>query len=119
MSTLSEAARAAILSLDDLEREPLEIPEWGQTVYVRVMTAGEREALEVAVFESRTRREALVYRAHLAVASVCDDKGELLFTPADVPALAKKSGKALMRIAAAAEKLNALTEATVEDKAKN
>lgn len=112
-------ARAAILGIDDLEREKLDIPEWKTSVYVRVMTAGEREALEVAVFEARSRREGLVYRAHLAVASVCNEKGELLFTNADVLALSKKSGKALMRIAAAAERLNALTESAVEEKAKN
>ena len=116
---MSADLRAKLLALDDMEREQLHIPEWGQTVYVRVMTAAEREGLEVAVFEARSRKEALTYRAHVAVATVCDAEGVLLFTHADIPALAKKSGKALMRIVAASERLNALTEAAVEEKAKN
>lgn len=111
---------SAILSADDLPRELVEVPEWGGSVYVRTMTAGERDRFEA---EHRRRGESgdayEDIRARLAVSTVCDESGALLFTPADVPAISRKSAKALDRIFAAAQRLNGLSSQDVEDLRKN
>lgn len=107
--------RDQILASDDLEREPLEIPEWGGTVFVKVMTAGERDKFE----ERFTRNRYDNTRAALAVACVCDEAGKPLFTDADIPALAGKSAAALQHVFDAAARLNALTKDDVDAMEKN
>lgn len=114
-----------ILAYDDIERRAVVVDEWRdaegkpRTIYVRVMTAEERENLEQAVYEARTKKESFSYRALVVAATACDATGALLFDKADVPALSKKSGKVIMRLQAIAEELNKVTEESVEGAVKN
>ncbi|CEF48254.1 unnamed protein product [uncultured bacterium] len=103
--------REDILGVDDAEVEPLEIPEWNLTVYLRIMTARERDR-----FEELQRGQGFAdIRARMAAACICDESGELAFTEADIPALAKKSSVALDRIFAAAIRLNRIGRDDVEE----
>ena len=77
--------RATILGLAKLRIIPVEVPEWNGTVYLREMTAGQRDqfdALQLASDES-TRFQNI--RARLLIMSLCDESGALLFTGADIP----------------------------------
>jgi hypothetical protein len=56
---------------------------------------------------------------HEIWAQAVDDKGNRLFTDADVKALGAKSSRALSRCVRAAQRLNGLTGADLEDLAKN
>lgn len=87
--------REQILSKDDRPLSPVRVPEWDCTVYVRVLSAGERERWEL---ESDRYRSSALVRAAMAVASACDETGRAIFTPADVVPLAEKSAPALCRI---------------------
>ena len=103
--------RESILGSDDLKSVEVEVPEWGGAVWVRTMTATQRDA-----FEAQQIREPFRdVRARLAVATVCDSHGELLFTEADIPALSRKSGKALDRVFAVATKLSGLSKEDIDD----
>lgn len=111
MSTL----RDQILAADDLKVIAVDVPEWGCTVHVRTMSGGERDA-----FEERQQRDPFKdIRARLAVLTVCDEEGNLLFTDADIPALTKKSAAALDRIFAAATKLNKFSKEDLDELQKN
>jgi hypothetical protein len=90
------------------------VPEWGGSVFVRVMNAAERDKFEVATNASRVN-----FRARLAVAVVCDEKGQKLFTEADMLALGQQPGTALDRILLAATELNQFTAADIEKLEKN
>lgn len=94
--------RDLILSADDLKREPLEVPEWGVTIFVRVMSGSERDRFEAAHLKAPEKD----FRARLAVACVCDEAGAPVFTADDVPALGAKSSAALTRISEVAARLN-------------
>jgi hypothetical protein len=112
---MSYLDKSQILGIEDLKREEVEIPEWGGVVSIRAMTAGERDA-----FEARQIKDPYKdVRARLAVASVCNASGELLFTEADVNAVTNKSAKALDRIFAVATKLSGLSKADVDELKKN
>lgn len=111
-----QLTRSAILAAQDLPLKEVQVPEWGGAVYVRMMTAGERDAFEASQGQGNPHRDL---RARLAVATVCDSCGSALFTAEDVPALTAKSGRALDRIFAAAAKHNGITAADVEDLRKN
>jgi hypothetical protein len=95
--------RDAILGLDDLPREEVNIPEWGGSVYVRALTGAERDQLERMISKDS------VSRAAIAALCVVDAKGERLFSAKDVDKLATKHGSALERIVSAALRFNTIS----------
>lgn len=96
--------------------KPVKVPELkGATFYVRMMTALEREELETAVFTSKKAGKRFSYRALVVAATVCDETGALLFTPAEAAKLDKANGNAVMRLTRAAETVNAMTEEDVDN----
>ena len=101
--------RDAILAADDLKRESVEIPEWGGTVWVRVMTGAERDDWERQILDSRgldNKTNLSNARARLAVLCACGENGERLFGDEDLDAVGGKSAAALERIFDLALKLN-------------
>ncbi len=105
--------RDAILSASDLSFEDVEVPEWGGTVRVKMMTGTERDAFEAGTVVRRGKRAELNLvnvRARLVALTAVDEDGNLLFSQADVEALARKSAAGLNRVFEAARKLNGLTE---------
>ena len=112
--------RDRILQADDLPREPVEVPEWGATVWVRTLTAAERERWEAeAVGEGGRARTRFEVRASLVVLAACDEAGAPVFEPGDVPALATKAAPAVIRLFDRALALNAVAPADVERLEKN
>ena len=69
--------RDEILGYDDLAREPVLIPEWGnKTVYVRIMTGAERDWLDAASLDEQgsplSVQERLAnYRGRLVALTTC------------------------------------------------
>lgn len=89
----------AILSINDRRPRRLEVPQWGRTVYVRALSAGELPAVEA------------MDRIDLAVAGLCDANGEpFAWTAAQRRALYDKHGAALDLIAVEVLKLTGLRE---------
>ena len=107
-------SREAILKASDLKTQDVNVPEWGGSVRVACMTGTMRDAWEQSLLKGgKTSLENA--RATLVAASVVDEAGNPLFTSADVEALGRKSAAALDRICKAAQKLNRLTDADLED----
>lgn len=114
--------KSAILSADDLKTEDVEVPEWGGTVRVRAFSGRERDAFEASLVrgDGKDRKVDLTnMRARLVALTVVDETGQKLFTHDDVDLLGAKSGAALDRVFAVAQKLNGLSAADVEDLTKN
>lgn len=103
--------RDSILRADDLPREEVAVPEWGGAVWVRTLTAAERDAFEASVNPGKGRKNLANFRARLAVLCVVDEKGERLFQDEDAAALGRRSAAALDRITDAALRLSGLSEA--------
>ena len=112
---MSLLTRDRICACDDLKRELVDIPEWGGSVYVRVMTGVERDAVEGLYVKNKYDN----YRAAVAVACACDESGKSIFQSEDVAKLGEKSGTALVRIFDAAMAINKLLSEHVETAAKN
>jgi Phage tail assembly chaperone len=109
----------SILAAADLPTEKVPCPEWGGDVYVRTMAGHERDHFEQSVADGKSKSNLNNVRARLAVKTVCDDKGNRLFTDDDAEALGKKSGKVLDRIFDAAQRLNGIGKEAENDIAKN
>jgi hypothetical protein len=119
--------REEILNADDIVIEKVPVPEWGKGrfVHITTLTALEREkyveSIQKITGHGRKQSVSIVLQqssAKLASQTICDEKGIRLFGVADIPALAKKSSKALQRIVDAAAKLNGIDDEAFED-AKN
>lgn len=110
--------RAAILGASDVQSERVEVPEWGGHVYVRAMTGTDRDAWEqMLVKDGKSNVDNA--RAKLVVVSTVDEDGNRLFAVEDVELLGRKSGAALTRIAAVAQRLSKLSVADLEEAVKN
>ena len=97
---------------------PISVPEWGGDVFIRVMNVGERDSYErLWIGKKETGIEN--FRSEYLARCLCDDKGQLIFTRGQVAALAGRSGAVVGRLFDAALKHNNMTEADVEQLAKN
>ncbi len=108
-------SRAEILNAEDLKKDRVEVPEWGGHVYVRTLSADERDQWEIE--QQDNPKESI--RARLAAYTVCDEVGNPIFSAADIEALGAKSGAALGRIWDASLKLNKVSKEDVEELEKN
>lgn len=112
--------RATILSAKDIRREPLDVPEWGGTLYVRVMTGSERDEFERIVLNGKTAGPGMSnLRARMAAITICDESGQRMFVDADMIELGKKSATALDRVFAKAQEINRIGAEEVESAEKN
>jgi hypothetical protein len=107
-----------ILAADDLGLLEVQVPEWAGSVYIRVMSVGERDSYENEWMANKTKGLDN-FRTRFLQKVLCDSKGELMFSPEDIPSLAKKSVKVMGPLWEAAMKHNKLTDADVEELAKN
>lgn len=111
--------RANILAEDDLHLVEVAVPEWpkcGGHVWVKGLSGAEAEEL---IGDNPASEGIKGKRAQLLVHTVCNEKGDLLFTSEDVEALNRKHTTVLDRIADAAMALNGLGVDTQERLAKN
>jgi len=111
-------SKQQILAADDMGLKEVEVPEWGGSVFLRVMTVGERDSYENDWMVNKSKGVEN-FRSKFLQRVLCDEKGELLFTASEIDLLAKKSARVITRIWEAAMKHNALTDNDVEELAKN
>jgi len=113
------ALREDILSCDDIVKEELYIPEWKTTIWVKVMSGEEKDQWEASRFDKNGKPKMEQLRARIVVQVAVDKDGKRLFTNDDIAALSKKNANALERVMIAASKLNQISDAEIEELAKN
>jgi hypothetical protein len=110
-------SKAAILSADDKRSITVDVPEWGGDVVLRVMTGSERDKFE-SEFVGDKKNVADV-RAKLVAKCLVDDRGDRLFTDAEVAELGTKSAAVLDRLFRECMKLNRFSKDDVDELAGN
>jgi hypothetical protein len=109
-----------ILKAQDLsELEKVDVPEWGDFVYVRKMNGMERDRWELMTSKAVEKPMGANVRASLCAMTICDEKGKRLFTDNQMSALGAKSAIALDRIFAVSKDLNKLNDDDIEELEKN
>ena len=115
--------RDAILKQDDLVKERVDIPEWNGFVYVRSMTAAERDEFEIDMLASKDEnsdeKNMDNFRSRLCARTIVNAKGKRMFSVDDIPALGNKSALALARLYNVATRINGIGQKVVEDLTKN
>ena len=96
----------------------VDVPEWGGTVYVKRLTAAERDQFETLVGENKDNRDFST-RAALLVYVLTDETGKRLYDWGMEGQLAQLDAIAVDRVFKAAAKLNGLHAESVDDAEKN
>jgi hypothetical protein len=112
-------SRDDILRARDLPIEEVNIPEWGGSVRVRALTAGERDSFEMEMKDGRDGDQRPNIRGTLAVRTLVDEDGKRLFQDHDAATLAALHSKPLDRIFTVAARLSGITPDDVEVLEKN
>lgn len=107
-----------IIAADDSGLLEVQVPEWGGSLFIRVMSVGERDAYENDWIQNK-HRGVENFRAKFLQRVLCDSNGKLLFVAAELDLLAGKSAKVMSRLWQKAMEHNAFTDADVEELAKN
>lgn len=110
-----------ILESDDRVLEKIEVPQWGGTVWIRSLTASQRDALLQSTVDKATGNISRFtnIRARTVALAVCDSKGQRLFSDGQVEALGRKNSSAIEKVFQAIQKLNGLTPEEVEEMSGN
>ena len=110
--------RQQILSADDLKSKRVKVPEWGGDVFVRELTAAERDEYESSIVKTDgldVTVNATNMRAKLVSMSVVDKDGKRLFTAKDVVKLGEKSAAVIDRIVDVSRRLSRIGPAELEE----
>ena len=110
-----------IFKADDVETRDVEVPEWGGTVRVSMMTGSARDSYEAGLYQSRKGDQENFENLRARYLSYCvvNDDGKLMFTAKDLIKLGTKSAFALDRVFSVASELNGTSEDGMEEVAKN
>lgn len=122
--------REKVFSCEDRVIEKLDVPEWNDFLYVRSLSAGERDEYENANLIRKhgtgKRRTELSFdvriqnaKTHLVVLASCDEQFNRIFADSDIDSLAKKNSAAVDRIFEVAARLSKITKEDLEETVKN
>ena len=99
-----------ILNSDDHEIKEIDVPAWGK-VYIRSLTAAERNELEVRATEKKLDN----FRVTLVGLSLCDENGKQLFTRQEFAKLGAKSAASVGFVFDEAVSLNKIGKQDVDE----
>lgn len=102
--------RKRLLGANDIKVQPIDIPSWGGTYYLRVISGKARESFE----ESYSQEKMKNFRLRFLVLTLCDEDGKPILSDADMDALGERSSVEINRVFDAAWKLNAFTQEAVD-----
>lgn len=109
--------RDDILKAEDRKIQPLHIPEWGGTIYLREWSAKDMDTFEKS--QQKADEHNSKKRALLAALSVCDAEGNKMFSVDDIEQLGEKSTDALDRVLLAVVLMNGWDQESQEELEKN
>ena len=90
------------------------MPEWGTTIYVRVLTGEDRAKIQRAIDKDNGTLSAVIVQL-----SAVDEDGAQLFKKDNIPRLNRKNCLALERIVKKSHDINKLDEEEIEALEKN
>ena len=112
-------SREDILAAKDLKFMDLDVPEWGGSVRIKMLTGAERDEFEASTVKmgkgGKPEQNLANLRARLVSLCLVDADNVKLFTKADVGHLGMKSAAALERVFKACQEHNGMSEKDIEE----
>jgi len=106
MEKTMELTREQILEADDLQIKAVDVPEWGGVTYVRTINAEDYAKYVRSNVDANGKATMDNYIARYCAFTICDSKGNRLFTDNDAIALGKKYSSVMARLYNEAQTLN-------------
>lgn len=116
---MSVLTKDIICGKQDLEIEKVEVPEWGGDVFIRTLTAAERDQFDTSVYRQEGIKNYDNLRARYLCLCLCDEHGVRIFDDRDAEKLGTKSGKVMDRLFGIAQRINGMSPADVKEMVKN
>jgi hypothetical protein len=104
-----------ILAASDLKSVPVDVPEWGRTVFVKELCVGDRERWEAYVGPGTPADRRFLVRAMLVALTACDENGSPIFSPDDAPKIADLPAGPVIRLYEVALKVSGVTKADADE----
>lgn len=111
--------KAQIFDADDMQTVDVDVPEWGGTVRIKVLSGFERDKYESSLakmVKGQMVPDMVNARARLVALCAIDESGGRLFSDTEVVRLGSKSSKALDTLFDAASKLSGINASDIEEK---
>lgn len=115
-----------ILNADDLPREKINVPEWDCDVWIRSLTAKERDDYEQSLLNTSGTGKDFTATPNLSNAKakfvarcLVDDTGLRVFTDAEAVPLGGKAAQVLNRLYEVASRLSGMSADDLEELVKN
>jgi len=99
----------------EVETKVVEVPEWGGSVRIKVMSGVERDQFDKWLASKPEDSAMEGMKVRICALCLVDENGERMFEDADIEVLAKKSGAALSRIFMIAQEMNYLLAGSIEE----
>lgn len=103
--------RKRLMGANDTKVQPIEVPEWGGTYYVRVLSGKDRESFEEALSAEQRMKN---FRLRFLVLALCDQDGTRVLTDSDTDLLGERNSVVLNRVFEQAWSINAFTKEAVD-----
>lgn len=111
--------KSMILGAVDIQEKVVSVPEWDCKVLIRGMDGEERSETVAEISALGKGNRSKIYPIVLTRTLRDPETKELIFSVEDGPALTKKSGAVLERLATIAGRLSGITPSAVEEAEKN
>jgi hypothetical protein len=108
-------SKEAILNCQDIKVEKVDVPEWGDFVYVRTISS---RAQDEWIESVRGKLDTNATAKYLTMC-ICDEAGKLLFSPNDAEALGSRAARANNALFKVASRLNGLSSEDAKELEKN
>ncbi len=109
---------AEIFAIDDIKQEDTYIPEWDTWILIRGLTGAGRDRYEESIMQGKGANQtinAINARAKLVRLTAINPDGTLMFEPAHVAELGKKSAAVLQRLFDVARRLSGLSDDDMDE----
>ena len=103
-----------ILKQHKIQVESVQVPEWQGEVFVRQMTAKQRDDFESSMLGNNKNRYKNI-RGRLAAFCLCDENGQRLFDDKDAEQLGDLQASALDRLLPVIQRLNGMSNDDLEE----
>lgn len=122
MAVLTDKSK--ILSMVQLKKELVDVPEWGEgvQVWVKELTAEQRDSYEQSLTDIKQKGNKtqvtpnfINSKARFAVKCIVDEKGNRIFQDVEAKKLGRLSAQAINRIVEAGYRLSGMNKEDLED----
>jgi hypothetical protein len=117
-SLTREQIKEAAAKAADTKMKEIDVPRWGGSIFLKVMSVGERDRYENEWQHSNNRGMA-DFSTKFLVSCVCDSDGKLMFKQADIDWLKTEPADLMRMLWNEAMALNKLQSEDIEELAKN